>query len=115
MFFNGKPICDDGWDMKDADVVCKQLGFLKAKSHTARSRYGNSTYYKIVSLKVFIDIFLLHITKINFYSRFGVVPYKFSMSNVNCKGDETSIQQCLHRKFDFCGVNDGAGVECLVA
>ena len=50
----------------------------------------------------------------DFHFRFGEVPNKFSMNNVNCKGDEISIQDCLHRKFDFCSIDDAAGVECLV-
>ena len=46
------------------------------------------------------------------YFRIGAVPFKFAMSNVNCKGGERTIQECLHRKFDFCGVNDGVQIEC---
>ena len=45
VFFRGKPICDDGWDLQDANVICRQLGFQKAKLHTARSRYKTRMYF----------------------------------------------------------------------
>ena len=41
VFVNGMPVCDDGWDMKDAWVVCKQLGFPSVVSATANSKFGS--------------------------------------------------------------------------
>ena len=40
VFVNGMPICDDYWDLKDAWVVCKQLGFASVVSATSKSKYG---------------------------------------------------------------------------
>merc|ERR1712136_414370 len=47
-----------------------------------------------------------------FPSRFVLMSTKFAMSHVNCTGNERTIQQCLKRKFDFCGANDVVHLEC---
>ena len=39
----GRPVCDDGWDMKDGAVVCRQLGYIGVLRVTTRSQYGNLT------------------------------------------------------------------------
>lgn len=33
-------VCDDGWDLSDASVVCKELGFGDAKEATQTSKFG---------------------------------------------------------------------------
>ena len=33
-------VCDDGWDLNDASVVCKELGFGDAKQATQTSKFG---------------------------------------------------------------------------
>ncbi|XP_063968185.1 deleted in malignant brain tumors 1 protein-like [Lytechinus pictus] len=34
-------VCDDGWDINDADVVCRSLGFSRALTFNHRSAFGH--------------------------------------------------------------------------
>ena len=40
VYIDGKPICDDKWDLLDAQVVCNQLGLGPAIAATKRSFFG---------------------------------------------------------------------------
>ena len=40
VFLDGMPVCDYSWDIKDAWVVCKQLGFLSVVDYTRNSQFG---------------------------------------------------------------------------
>ncbi|KAJ8251462.1 hypothetical protein GJAV_G00221610 [Gymnothorax javanicus] len=45
VYHNGQwgTVCDDGWDMAEAQVVCRQLHFPGAKSITSEATYGSGT------------------------------------------------------------------------
>ena len=76
-------ICDEGWDINDAHVVCRMLGFPGAIDATVRSEYGEP-----------------HLVDI-------------SMSNVECNGTEDSIFDCPHQSYSNCSRSRSAGVQCL--
>ncbi|XP_013380180.1 SCO-spondin [Lingula anatina] len=84
-------VCSDGWDIFDAHVVCKQLGFAGASNSTG---------------VVFEE------SEKNRPQR--SVPYGLSM--VDCAGNETTLQSCPHDviKRRTCSSNKAAFVSCVV-
>ena len=83
VYYEGKPVCQNGWDFPDANVVCKAMGFSAASNFTIRSHFGLSSTY-------------------------------FSLSNVNCRGDEESLSECPHDyEREGCEADTVAGVVCI--
>ena len=100
VYYNGRPLCDDdidnadSWDLNDATVVCKMLGFSKATKE-----YHNGCHY-------------------------GSCPpagIPFAISGFRCTGSESHILDCPHdgSVSSYCGSNgvtsggaDIVGVEC---
>ena len=60
-------ICADYWDLRDADVVCRQLGYEGALSASAF-----------------------------WYPTSGQNTGQIRLNGVNCEGNETSISECKH-------------------
>lgn len=78
-------ICDDEWDKKDGDVVCRMLGFIKARRVSCCSKYGPSA-----SMRIHLD-------------------------DLQCTGNEQTISRCNSRtlgEHNCDPTRESAGVEC---
>ena len=88
VYYNGEwgTVCDDGWDLSDAQVVCRQLGFDSAIDVISAR---NSAYYGQGSGQIFL-------------------------SNVNCVGNESTIVNCSHNGWGIndCSHTEDASVKC---
>ena len=82
-------VCDDNFDIKDANVICRMLGFSKATKAFKKSKADD------------------------FY---GIAPSgnNFVLDDLDCTGNETSIFDCSHNGEwnENCAFTDIAGVQC---
>ncbi|XP_022096135.1 uncharacterized protein LOC110982186 [Acanthaster planci] len=75
-------ICDDLWDVNNANVVCRQLGFGKAKEATRNAYFGRSNFDPI------------------------------HFDDVECQGTESKLSDCELDTTVLCTHNEDAGVIC---
>ncbi|XP_013788146.2 lysyl oxidase homolog 2-like [Limulus polyphemus] len=111
-------ICDDEWDKREADIVCRLLGYPEAERPTTDSLYGRSRHY--FSEKS-CNLLLIHQgdKKNEMNSYFGGQQTQTILSGVKCTGNENNLASCRH---DYIGVVDCperdrsiAGVICAKA
>lgn len=50
-------VCDDVWDIKDGDVVCRMLGYRGAKEIHKTGRFGQGQSHCMVKKKTCLQIF----------------------------------------------------------
>ena len=92
--FNGQwgSLCDDAFDLNDADVICRMLGFP-----SAIAALGSSTADGL----------------------YGTAPSgdNFVLDNLDCAGIETSVFDCPHNGEwnENCVASDIAGVHCATS
>ena len=81
-------VCDDGWDLVDANVICSQLGLGKA---TATISYA--------------------------YRFYGRGSGQIWLNYVNCVGTEGTIGNCSHNGWGIenCGHHEDVGVNCTAS
>ena len=101
VYYNGTwgTICGDGWDIKDAHVVCRQLGF-----HYALNAYGTGDrrfcfYYDPDPYR---------------NARYGLGTGPILLDDVSCDGSESSLFSCSHGGVGnhHCYRSKDAGVQC---
>ncbi|XP_038072986.1 uncharacterized protein LOC119741307 [Patiria miniata] len=78
-------VCDDNWDITEATVICRQLGFPEAIEAVTHAGFGEGASDMIILL-----------------------------DEVSCTGDEETIFDCQHDGLGIhdCGHGDDAGVRC---
>ena len=79
-------ICDDEWDINEANVVCKQLGFGQGAEREATR------------------------------SEFSPEPIEIILDDMKCEGSEENLLACRHDEqigAHNCGDSEYAGVVCL--
>ena len=86
VYYSGEwgTVCDDGWDINDANVVCRMLGYLGGAVAAKLSAY------------------------------FGQGSGRIWLDDVACSGSESSLSFCLHAGWSVenCGHDGDAGVIC---
>ena len=77
-------VCDDYWDLKDARVVCRYLGFADALNGTSSGTVFDEGSGRVI------------------------------MSNVRCSGNEANVLNCPHAGIGShsCNHSQDAGVIC---
>ena len=87
VYHNGEwgTVCDNGWDLNDAQVVCRELGYNNTIAVRYSSFYGQASHSK-----------------------------KIWLSDLNCIGTEWTIGNCLHEGWNVhdCNHYEDAGVKC---
>ena len=87
VFYNGAwgTVCDDDFDIRDADVICRMMGFPEAISVEIQGRFGA-----------------------------GSSGQRVLLDDLWCRGDEASVASCSFRGWGShdCSHNEDVGVIC---
>ena len=92
-------LCDQSWDFKDAQVVCKELGY---------SPYG------ITNTCLYIEILVICTGAVPTYNCYTEGQLPFGITDINCTGSEEHLVNCSHSKAAShnCNSYDDASVVC---
>ena len=98
-------ICDDGWTVEDAAVVCTMLGY------PSEGRFNISfVFFVVLCLLMF-----LFITGAVAFSgaAFGQGTGHIVLADVECSGTESKLNMCTSGDPSDCRHSEDAGVRCI--
>ncbi|CAL1544670.1 unnamed protein product [Lymnaea stagnalis] len=78
-------ICDDEWDVMDANVICNMLNYSGALAHTGSNE--SLPHDKYWTAEILMD-------------------------DTRCLGNERTLQECPYKSKNNCGLTDVASVTC---
>ncbi|XP_070188952.1 neurotrypsin-like [Littorina saxatilis] len=88
-------VCDDNFDVNDARVVCRMLG------------------YSELHVPLRMDVFLASLQPlVRGTAAYGQWTGSILMDDVNCVGTETSLSQCSFVTNHNCGHSEDVGIDC---
>ena len=94
-------VCDDSWGTQDAQVVCRQLGFL------GTGEEQSSVLSDTVS-QFFAQTGALAFSNAQYGQGTGAIV----ADDVQCIGSEDNLQSCTFTTNHNCGHSEDAGVSC---